>query len=171
LRPTWERIRPAVCCVDPFESGSWHAEQPCVFQRDRRTSLKSCSPRATFLGSNAGACGTGVMGSSTRAAGVLTSRVEPEPGARYPGTNNEAAAAYAHNDREEFNEGWPLVRFDSHGKPVADAAFRLDDPGCAGIGFELAPQSQHLDVDTSIKDIFVHPGRLQKLLPRQGPLW
>ena len=107
---------------------------------------------------------------SFRAGGELLSWVEPEPGARYPGTNNNAAAAYAHADADGVNTVSPSIRFDGHVKPVAHTAFGLDDPRSAGIGFELAAQSKHLHVDTSIEDIFVHPGRLQELLACQGSL-
>jgi hypothetical protein len=140
LRPASERMTAALWGVEPFESGSWHAVQPCVFQRDRRTSRKSCSPRASFFGSKAGTGGTGVIGSSTSAGGVLYSCVDPVPGASEPGTNNAAAAMYAHDCLEEmFNRGSLSMRLDVHGEPVADAPFRLDHAGSAGIRFQLAP--------------------------------
>ena len=53
--------------------------------------------------------------------------------------------------------------FDGQRKHVANAAFGQDDARRA-IGLQLAPQAQHLNVDTTIEDIFVDAGRLQKVL-------
>src|SRR5260370_6553159 len=38
------------------------------------------------------------------------------------------------------------------------------------MGFEFAPQAQHLHVDASIEDVFVHPGGLEELLAGEWPL-
>jgi hypothetical protein len=54
--------------------------------------------------------------------------------------------------------------FDGQRKYVANAAFGQDDARRVWIGLQLAPQAQDLHVDTAIEDIFVDPGRLQKVL-------
>jgi len=41
-------------------------------------------------------------------------------------------------------------------KDIADAPLRPNDVRRAGLGFQFAPQSQHLHVDTSVEDVFVH---------------
>ena len=53
--------------------------------------------------------------------------------------------------------------FDGQRKYVANAAFGQDDARRVWIGLQLAPQAQDLNVDTAIEDIFVDPGRLQKM--------
>ena len=54
--------------------------------------------------------------------------------------------------------------FDGQRKYVANAAFGQDDARRVWIGLQLAPQAQYLNVDTTIEDIFMDPGRLQKVL-------
>src|SRR5580692_5227231 len=54
--------------------------------------------------------------------------------------------------------------FDGQRKYVANAAFGQDEARRVWIGLQLAPQPQYLHVDTAIEDIFVNPGRLQKVL-------
>src|SRR5260221_3498780 len=61
-------------------------------------------------------------------------------------------------------------RFDWQREDISDTSLGLDDAGRAGIGLELAPQPQDLDVDAPIADIFVDPGCLQQLLTRERPL-
>src|SRR5260370_36889639 len=52
---------------------------------------------------------------------------------------------------------------DGQRKHIADAAFGQDDARRVWIGLQLAPQAQYLHVDTTIEDIFMDPGRLQKV--------
>ena len=54
--------------------------------------------------------------------------------------------------------------FDGQRKYVANAAFGQDEARRVWVGLQLAPQPQYLHVDTAIEDIFVNPGRLQKVL-------
>src|SRR6202795_1295522 len=54
--------------------------------------------------------------------------------------------------------------FDGQRKYVANATFGQDDARRVWIGLQLAPQAQYLHVDTTIEDIFMDPGRLQKVL-------
>src|SRR6266478_5881971 len=53
---------------------------------------------------------------------------------------------------------------------IPDAALSLDDTWRTRIDLQLAPQSQDLDVDAPIENILMHTGRLQQMLPCQGPL-
>src|ERR1700738_1210727 len=59
--------------------------------------------------------------------------------------------------------GPPSECFDGQRQYVADAAFGQDDARRVWIGLQLAPQAQYLNVDTAIEDIFMDPGRLQKV--------
>jgi hypothetical protein len=52
---------------------------------------------------------------------------------------------------------------------VADPVLGLDHARGARIDLELAPQSQHLNIDVSVKKILMYPGSLQQILPRQRP--
>jgi len=54
--------------------------------------------------------------------------------------------------------------FDGQRKHVANAAFGQDEARRVWVDLQLAPQPQYLHVDTAIEDIFVNPGRLQKVL-------
>ena len=58
-----------------------------------------------------------------------------------------------------------LEWFDRQRENVADAALGLDHAWRAGIDLQLPPQPQNLDIDASIKNIFVNPRGLQQLLP------
>ena len=60
--------------------------------------------------------------------------------------------------------------FDGQRKHVADAAFGQNDARRIWIGLQLAPQAQDLHVDSAIEDIFVDPGRLQKVLAGERSL-
>src|SRR5258706_9443948 len=60
--------------------------------------------------------------------------------------------------------------FDGQRKYVAKAAFGQDEARRVWIGLQLAPQAQYLHVDTAIEDIFVDPGRLQKVLAGERSL-
>jgi len=60
--------------------------------------------------------------------------------------------------------------FDGQRKHVANAAFGQDDARRIWIGLQLAPQAQDLHVDTAIEDVFVDPGRLQKVLAGERSL-
>src|SRR6202790_3753808 len=53
--------------------------------------------------------------------------------------------------------------FNGQCKYVANTAFGQDDARRVWIGLQLAPQAQYLNVDTAIEDIFMDPGRLQKV--------
>jgi hypothetical protein len=55
--------------------------------------------------------------------------------------------------------------FQSGSEHIADAAFSLDSPRCARIDLQLGPQPQDLDIDASIKNIFVNPGWLATNAP------
>src|SRR5437588_4015824 len=59
---------------------------------------------------------------------------------------------------------------DRQGKHVADPALGSNDAGCARIGFELAPQSQNLNVDAAVENVLVHARGLQQVLAAEGPL-
>ena len=60
--------------------------------------------------------------------------------------------------------------FDGQRKHVADAAFGQNDARRVWIGLQLAPQAQDLHVDSAIEDIFVDPGRLQKVFAGERSL-
>ena len=60
--------------------------------------------------------------------------------------------------------------FDGQRKYVANAAFGQDDARRVWVGLQLTPQAQYLHVDTAIEDIFVDPGRLQKVLAGERSL-
>jgi len=63
-----------------------------------------------------------------------------------------------------------LERFDRQSEHVADAALGLNYARCTGIGLQLAPQPQDLDIDAAVKNILVNSGGLQQMFPRQRPL-
>ena len=56
------------------------------------------------------------------------------------------------------------------GKDVADPALGLDHIGHARVALQLPAQPQDLDINAPVEDIFVNPGRLQKMKPRQWTL-
>jgi hypothetical protein len=51
----------------------------------------------------------------------------------------------------------PSKRVDRQGEEVADATFGLDNARRARVGFKLASETQDLDVDASIEDVFMDP--------------
>src|SRR5258708_31333322 len=63
-----------------------------------------------------------------------------------------------------------LELLDGQGKDIADATLRPYDARRARVGFQFAPQPQHLHVDASIENVFVHPGGLEELLSGEWPL-
>ena len=66
---------------------------------------------------------------------------------------------------------WPfLVRFYRQREHITDTALGSDYARRTAIDLEFAPQPQDLDIDAPIENIFVNPGGLQQILPRQRPL-
>ena len=55
-------------------------------------------------------------------------------------------------------------------KDVSDAPLGLDELRRARILFELAAKAKDLHVDAAIEDVFVHAGRLQKMLAAERAL-
>ena len=55
-------------------------------------------------------------------------------------------------------------------KDIADAALRQYDARRTRVGFQFAPQPQHLHVDASIENVFVHPGGLEEPFAGEWPL-
>ena len=49
-------------------------------------------------------------------------------------------------------------------KNIADAALGLDHARCIRINLQLAPQSQDLNIDAPIEDIFMNSRRIQQML-------
>src|SRR3569833_3539329 len=88
LCPTTKHNTAAVGAVEPLKVRAWQVAQPCVPWRERRTSLKSCSPSATRFGSNVSAVGIGVIGSSAAGAEQIQR-----------GMRNAADAMYVHRLR------------------------------------------------------------------------
>ena len=56
-------------------------------------------------------------------------------------------------------------------KDIPDAALRPYDARRAHVGFEFAPQPQHLHVDATIENVFMNSSSLQQMLPRKRSLW
>ena len=62
-------------------------------------------------------------------------------------------------------------RFDAGGVKVARAALGLNQLWTARVGFELAPQTQDLDIDAAIEDfVVVAAAQFKQLFPAQYPL-
>src|SRR5260370_39244866 len=61
-------------------------------------------------------------------------------------------------------------KLDRKGEHVAYPALGANNPWCARIGLQLAPQSQDLHVDAAVENILVHPSRLQQVLAAERPL-
>jgi hypothetical protein len=55
-------------------------------------------------------------------------------------------------------------------KRVADATLGPDDLRHTRIGLQLAPQSQDLDIDAAVENVFVYPGCVQKLFSAESTL-
>ena len=53
---------------------------------------------------------------------------------------------------------------------LTDATFGSDDLRRTRVILQFAPETHHLDIDASIKNILVNPGSLQQMLARQRPL-
>ena len=62
------------------------------------------------------------------------------------------------------------ITFDLLGEHISDASFRLNDLRCARILLQFAAKAQNLDVNAAIEHVFVHSGRLQKMLAAKRPL-
>ena len=65
------------------------------------------------------------------------------------------------------NRSKPL---DLQGKDITEAALGLNDLGCARVLLQPAPEAKNLHVYASVEDVFVHSGRLQKVLPAERAL-
>ena len=63
-----------------------------------------------------------------------------------------------------------LVMFHLAGEHISDTSLGLDDLRCARVGLQLAAKAQNLNVDAAIEHVFVHSGRLQKMLAAKRPL-
>src|SRR5258707_12449468 len=62
----------------------------------------------------------------------------------------------------------PSIRLYGEGKDIADAAFGQDHPWCTWISLQPASQTPYLNIDASIEDVLVNPGRLSQLFTREG---
>src|SRR2546429_2006606 len=61
--------------------------------------------------------------------------------------------------------------FDRTVERIAHPPFRDDEPGLRGIGFKLAAQPGHLNVDRAVIHlVVVHATRLEELVAREDPL-
>ena len=63
-----------------------------------------------------------------------------------------------------------LVTFHLAGEHISDTPLGLDDLRCARVAVSVCGEGAELDVDAAIEHVFVHSGRLQKMLAAKRPL-
>src|SRR5580700_836044 len=115
-----------------------------------------------------GAAGNASLGAATAAEALGRPMKRGERGFR--AVVSSVVGCRRRNDRGNVAIG-SIQYFDRAIERIACAALRDDEPRCGRIGFYLAAQPRHLNIDRAIIDLVViHVTRLEELIACENPL-